>query len=130
VVDVSSLDSCTVTPTSPNNLTSAGGALVDGTQNVTIECECVDYRGSRLRRVRWFFFGTTLVARQTDPPNGAPYYISANNGRLSTLVIPTFNDSYDGTYTCGRGDILIPFTTISLTLLGEKYHKLLLIMFA
>jgi len=118
--------SCTVTPTSPNNLTAAGGVLFNRTQNVTIECECVDDHGTQLMGVRWFFFDATLVARQTDPPNGAPYCISANSGRLSTLVIPTFNDSYDGTYICGLGNTYPPnpLTTISLTLQGEKYHKL------
>ena len=34
---------------------------------------------------------------------GSPYFIPNNpNGATDvTLVIPTFNDSYDGTYNCG-----------------------------
>jgi len=42
VVNVSAQGSCTVTPTNPITLTAAGGVLVDGTQNVMIECRCVD----------------------------------------------------------------------------------------
>jgi len=126
VVNVSAQGSCTVTPTSPINLTVAGGVLVDGTQNVMIKCRCVDDGGTLLRKVRWFFPNTTIVAKQTDPPDDAPY--RDNSNRISTLVIPTFNDSYDGMYTCGVSEDNAyppnPLTTITLTLPGEKYHKL------
>jgi len=121
-----SAQSCTINPRSPSNLTATGGVLVDGTQNVMIECECVDDNGRRLRKIRWFFPDTTIVAKQINPPDGAPYRI--NNNRLQTLVIPTFGDSYDGTYTCGVSEDETyppnPLTVISLTLPGEKYHKL------
>jgi len=125
VVDVSARGSCTVTPTSPNNLTAAGGVLVDGTQNVVIKCKCVDDNGARLRKIRWFFPDTTIVAKQTDAPAGAPYRMRNNRKKIHTLVIPTFNDSYAGTYTCGVSeDNPNPLTTITLTLQSEKYHNL------
>jgi len=115
---------CTITPTSPNDLSATGGVLSDGTQNVTIECECVDDDGTRLAKVRWFFPDNTTVETSPDVLNGSPYRI--NNKRLHTLVIPTFNDSYDGIYSCGRSDTYPPdlLTTITLTLPGEKYYKL------
>jgi len=121
-----SAQNCTINPRSPSNLTVTGGVLTDGTQNVMIGCECVDDKEKRVGDVRWFFPNTTVVARQSDAPDGAPY--RNNNNRLQILVIPTFNDSYDGTYTCGvsKNDKHppSPMTNITLTLEGEKYHML------
>ena len=125
VVNVSAQGSCTVTPTSPITLTAAGGVLVDGTQNVMIECRCVDGSNVALSPVRWFHPNNMRISSQSNTPTGAPYYISSDSSRLATLVIPTFNDSYDGTYTCGWDDTHPPFprTTTTLTLPGEMSEQ-------
>ena len=102
VVDVSA-QSCTVTPLNPTTLTAAGGALVSGTTDVRIQCVCTVTDG---QRVRWYNISGNFVVGKgnSEYVAGFPYYIRTvvngmdNNG---TLVIPTFTDSFDGTYHCG-----------------------------
>ena len=95
VVDVSA-QNCTITPLDPTTLTETGGALVNGTMNVRIHCVCTE------SIVRWYGPSTATILVQTHPDQvpGSPYVIRDSNTDI-TLVIPTFNDSYDGTYNCG-----------------------------
>ena len=111
VVDVSA-QSCTITPTSPDDLDPTGGVIVDGTVNVMIECRCGG-------RVRWFYRNTTRIVNQANTPPGDPFFIPAIN--LATLVIPIFNDTTDGIYTCGLGNTYPPndLATINLILPGK-----------
>ena len=102
MVDVSA-QSCTITPLNPTTLTATGGALPNGTTDVRIQCVC-PVTGSQ--RVRWFDINTNFIIGQSNANYvaGSPYYIRNNpNGADNdvTLVIPTFTDSYDGTYNCG-----------------------------
>ena len=100
MVDVSA-QSCTITPINPTTLTAAGGVLANGTENVTIRCN----NCGTLERVKWYDpDGNRLV----DPVNsngyipGTPHFSRVNGTDNDiVLVIPTFNDSYDGIYTCG-----------------------------
>ena len=125
MVDVSAQASCTVTPISPTTLTAAGGVLPNGTENVMIRCNCSEDDGSVITRTRWY--GPDGIIPRFDTADyiaGAPHHIraSGNDNRNITLVIPTFNDSYDGNYTCGRrsGDgLVLPITAVSLTIYGE-----------
>ena len=126
MVDVSAQASCTVTPISPTTLTAAGGVLPNGTKNVMIRCTCSEDDGSVITTVRWFGPDGIIPRSGTgDYIPGAPHHIRANGGndnRNVTLIIPTFNDSYDGNYTCGRassGNLVPPMTTVSLTISGE-----------
>jgi len=82
----------------------------------------VDNSNVPLSPVRWFHPNNMRISSQSNTPTGAPYYISSDNSRLATLVIPTFNDSYDGTYTCRLNNNYPPnpMTTIDLTLAGKK----------
>ena len=102
VVNVSA-QSCTITPLNPTTLTTTGGALVSGTTNVRIQCVCAVTNDDQ--RVRWFDINTIFLYRDVNANYVAdsPYYIpNSPNGRTNvTLVIPTFTDSYDGTYNCG-----------------------------
>ena len=106
MIDVSA-QSCNVTPLSPTTLTATGGAIVYGTMNVRIRCSCTESDGTAVNTVRWFDpDGTRLVSVQNTAqynPN-APHFtrVNTNSDRDVILVIPTFNDSYNGTYTCGR----------------------------
>ena len=61
-----------------------------------------------------------------DYVDGSPYYIRNNpNGGDNnvTLVIPAFNDSYDGTYNCGirvnNTEFTSPSTAVTLTITSE-----------
>ena len=124
MVDVAAQARCTITPISPTTLTAAGGVLPNGTENVMIRCTCSEDDGSVITRIRWYGPDGIIVPRFDTAHYivGAPHHIRASgdyDNRNITLVIPTFNDSYDGTYTCGRRDgntnpSLPPTATISL----------------
>ena len=101
MVDVSA--ECTVNPISPNTLTATGGAVVSGTMNVMIRCTCRD--GNNQLNIRWYNSDGDRLVSETNPDYvaGTPYIAFINNNQMNTeLVIPTFTDAYDGTYTCGR----------------------------
>ena len=123
VVDVSAQGECTITPINPTTLTVAGGVLASGTVNVTIHCSCTDDDDTVIDSVRWYNpDGTRLLVNTNNSyVAGTPYYRRAPDDNI-ILVIPTFNDSYDGTYTCGRRMInppASPNSTIHLILGGE-----------
>ena len=98
VVDVSARN-CTVTPLNPSALTATGGVLVSGTVNVTSQCACT-VTGDQV--VRWYGSDGLIILQQQHDNYmpGSPYVIRNSNSNV-TLVIPTFNDSYDCTYNCG-----------------------------
>ena len=118
VVDVSAQSSCTVTPINPPTLTAAGGVLANGTENVTFECNC-SFASSD---VRWYDPNGDPV-RSTSSNSymvGSPYRVDGDNN--VTLVIPTFNDLYNGNYTCrrrGTNESSPTATTVTLTIGGK-----------
>ena len=92
---------------------------------MTIRCNCTDNNGTVVNPVRWYDpNGTRLV---TSGHNiyvpGTPYYRRAPNNANVALVIPAFNESYNGTYTCGgkvnRGPPDPPSAAINLTIGGK-----------
>ena len=102
-----SAQSCTVIPLSPTTLTATGGELPSGTMNVRIQCGCTERNGGSVNVVRWYDpAGTRLVSAfntvKFDP--NVPHFtrVDVSSNRNVILVIPTFNGSYDGWYTCGR----------------------------
>ena len=126
MVDVSA-QGCTITPLSPTSLTTAGGVLTSGTENVMIQCNnCINDDDMVLGRVRWYDPNMTKLVRTAndDYVSGTPYYkrVDGNDNDI-ILVIPTFDDSYDGTYTCGgrfnRGPPGPPNATVILTIGGK-----------
>ena len=135
MVDVSTQASCTITPINPTTLTTADGVLPNGTENVMIRCNCSEDDGSETTNVRWYDPDGNFVPRIGGGRfiAEAPHFTRPsgdNNNRNITLVIPTFNDSYDGTYTCGRRDgrtnnpplpPLPPTATVSLIIDGELF---------
>ena len=124
VVDVSA-HGCTITVISPTTLTTTGGTLPSGTENVMILCNnCIDGDGTVLDNLRWYDpAGTSLVI-----PGGNGYMAGAPHITRTvlnnvTLVIPTFNDCYDGIYTCGRirsGLTEPPNAAVNLTIGGKS----------
>ena len=111
MVDVSA-QSCTITPLNPSTLTATGGAINYGTTNVRIRCRCTESDGTAVSIVRWYDpAGTRLVSARNPAEFNAnvPYFtrVGGDSGNIVDntniiLVIPTFNDTYAGTYTCGR----------------------------
>ena len=93
---------CTITPLNPTTLTATGEALVSGSMNVRIQCVC-PVTGDQ--KVRWYDVNGNFLNRDVhmNYVAGSPYYIRStdNPDTEATLVIPTFTDSYDGTYNCG-----------------------------
>ena len=120
VVDVSA-QSCTITPLNPTTLNATGGALVSGTTDVRIQCVCTVTNNDQ--RVRWYDINGNFLTRSvsTNYVAGTPTYI-LNTQTNVTLVIPTFNDSYDGTYNCGifvsNTEFTSPSDAVTLTI-GE-----------
>ena len=123
VVDVSA-QSCTITPLNPTTLPATGGALVNGTTDVRIQCVCPVTNDDQ--RVRWYDSNTNFLNRNTHGSYvpGTPYYTpsTTNPNKDVTLVIPTFTDSYDGTYNCGirvsDTEFTSPSAAVTLTI-GE-----------
>ena len=99
-----------------------------------IRCNCSEDDGSEITNARWYGPDENLVPRLGTNSfiAGAPHFTRASgdhNNRNITLVIPRFNDSYDGNYICGRrGESttdppLPPTATVSL-IIGGKSLKL------
>ena len=124
VVDVSAQGSCTVTPLYPSTLTATGGAIANGTKSVMIQCNCTDNDGVVLNQIGWFNPEENRIfdQNQNNSTVGTPYSQTAFGATIATLVIPTFSDSYDGTYTCGVGTTYPPGppnAIVYLTIDGE-----------
>jgi len=119
---VSAQTICTITPINSTILTAAGGVLADGTQNVMFGCSCMRNGDRRLKSPRWFNSkGDRLVSK--DHPSkyvpGVPYIEKTYQDRYTALIIPIFNQSYDGVYICGIGNLYppgIPNATVNLSL--------------
>ena len=103
---------CTITPSNPSFLPADGGVLHNGTSNVTINCNCTN---TDYQQIRWYSPDEEEVPFQLTGPQG----FMQDNG---TLIIPMFNDSYQGTYSCGVGNKSLFVANISLTLRTCKYY--------
>ena len=103
---LSAQGNCTVTAINPANLTADGKGveIAYGTQNVMIQCNCYNVNGKALSSVRWFDTNGIRIHYKThnEYVSGAMYLMRSTNHSV-VLVIPIFNNSYDGIYTCGIG---------------------------
>ena len=131
MIDISAQGECTITPINPVTLTAAGGLLASGTVNVMIQCNCTDDDGMVVDRVRWYDPDgiRLLINTQNGYVAGTPYFRRAPDNTNIILVIPTFNDTYDGTYTCGRRSSRLsvgaPNATVELTVNGKLTNIIL-----
>ena len=96
--------SCTVFPVNPASLTSSG--RVNNGTNVMVQCSCVDNENKSIRNIKWFFQNGSQLLDMKSVSTGAPYLMIVNYRKTATLVIPMFNDTYKGNYTCGKGQKL------------------------
>ena len=130
VFDVSAQGRCTITPINPTTLTAGGGVLAIGTENAMIQCNCTNDDSTVINEVRWYYFnGTRLIANtHSRYVAGTPYFRREPDDTNVVLVIPTFNDSYDGTYYCGekvnRGPPGPPNAVVILTVGGKLANDL------
>ena len=122
---VEAQENCEILPSKPSSLTvnrldetTTKGVLVDGTINVTLQCSCRNRRGLYLRPIRWHSPNSIFLSRTSNP---YAFYTSGN--RVAYLVIPLFNESFKGTYTCGIGNNLTPSITVDLEL-GKMHTKI------
>ena len=123
----SAQEECTITPLNPTNaLTATGGALASGTENVMIQCNCTINNDSDV--VRWYDPGGFKLFRNSSENfnHDTPHYTipeGSTDNRNIILVIPIFNDTYDGTYTCGRRvsntEFGVPSIGVVLNIAGE-----------
>ena len=119
---------CTVTPINPPTLTTAGGVLNYGTENVMIKCNCTDDNGV-VDTVKWY---NPDIIRLLGPHHShfnssVPHIttVTKYDRSKAILVIPSFTYYYAGIYTCGRGKYpRQPLNaTINLTLHGKLLSK-------
>ena len=85
--------SCTITAVSPADHSTR---LRSGAKNVTADCSCGDNEDNAPD-------GSKVLPIAMAPPN-TPYFTN-NSFPIARLIIPVFNDTYKGNYTCKpRGD--------------------------
>jgi len=99
---------CFIIPLNPSFLFADGG-INHGTRNVMINCNCfnTDYQ-----TITWYSPKKQQIPFQLTEPGDLPYAIKEKG----TLVIPVFNNLYQGTYYCGIGNNPLFASNISLTL--------------
>ena len=107
--------SCNIISTSLSTVTTPGGVIPSGTQNVTLYCVCRSDNFIAVGPTEWFINGTE-VNRTENNGSGEPYF---RNNVPSPFIIPSFVTGNSGTYRCGSS----PANTIStsddtITLLG------------
>jgi len=100
---------CTITPLKPSFLPVGGGVLYNGTSNVIINCNCTNFG---YQQIRWYSPNEEVVPFNSTGPEDLPYVTLEDRN----LVIPMFNDSYEGTYYCGVENESLFGAKISLTL--------------
>ena len=104
-------------------MTTDGGVIIDGTQNVIMYCLCMR-NNIVVGGARWFFPNGDRVRIQSPSRPGSPYFI---NNIPTPLIIPSFVHPYDGTYSCGPSTdfnrVLSEGDTITLTLASMNNCK-------
>ena len=104
VNDISAKANCSITSMFPTTRTASGGKFADGTNNVEIHCSCTDVNNTASDYVQWYDPDGERVLEKLhhNYTPGIPYYEKILENYV--LVIPTFNESYDGVYTCAAGN--------------------------
>ena len=132
VRDVLAKANCSITSMFPTTRTASGGKFADGTNNVEIHCSCTDVNGTASDYIQWYDPDGERVLEKLhhNYTPGIPYYEKFLENYV--LVIPTFNDLYDGVYTCTVGNSyssVESITTVDLKLDG-KYMLAMWLLYA
>ena len=90
---------CVIKPVNPKTLTTDSTVLQIGTQNITITCYCSYGFNKGFYEVSWFFNGERILSEQ-NVTKEHPYVVLSDISTM--LIIPIFNESYSGIYTCGN----------------------------
>ena len=84
-----------------------------------IQCVCTGTNGNQ--RVRWFDINGNYLSDNQNGGADSPYSLLTSATDV-TLIIPTFTDSYYGTYNCGiyvsDTEFTSPSAAVTLTI-GE-----------
>ena len=121
---------CTIISTNLPTLTTDGGVIFNGTQNVIIYCLCMR-NNVAVAGARWFFPNGTQVRTENHPYTGPndPYF---RNIIPIPLVIRKFIHPYNGTYGCGPNSLFDYVSshrdTINLTLAGMNNFNCVLFL--
>ena len=110
---------CSIVSTNLPTVTTAGGVIANGTQNVILYCICMRVDSNvTVGQTFWFFNGAQITLTQ-DNGSGNPY---SRDMVPSTLTIPSFVTPHDGNYSCTHhnnfNDVATLGDTITLTLPG------------
>ena len=123
--DVSAGSECTVTPVNSTNLTVSDGVLsiAYGMTNVRIHCNCSAVGGMVLMSpFKWFGPHGRVIEKRNETNltdiNDCNYFMENSDDRNPVLVIPVFNESYEGIYSCGFGNNFLQkqFINVDLTI--------------
>ena len=116
---------CTIVSTNLPGLTTAGGPVINGTENLIIYCICMRKSESDIVAVGptiWSRDNGQVTLTTTDETDGNPYY---RNTVPSPLIIPSFTATHVDTYRCrsgSPGDIVDD--VIILTAQGMCYYNI------
>ena len=109
--DISAGSECTVTPMNSTNLTVSDGVLsiAYGMTNVRIHCNCSAVSVMVLMSpINWFGPHGRVIGKRNETNltdiNDRNYFTENSDDRNVVLVIPVFNESYEGIYSCGFGN--------------------------
>ena len=107
--------SCNIISTSLPTVTTPGGVITNGTQNVILYCICT-IANVAVGPTRWYF-NSDQVTLTEDDGSGAPY---SRDNVPSPLIIPSFVTGNNGTYRCESDGNILPTSDnmITLALLG------------
>ena len=105
--------SCNIISTSLPTVTTPGGVITDGTQNVILYCICA-IDNVAVGPTRWYFNGTQVTLTE-DGGNGSLYL---RDNVPSPLIIPSFVTGNSGTYRCESDGTISPTSDDMITLLG------------
>ena len=78
-------------------MTAAGGAIIDGTENVIIYCLCIRNNVAVGTTARWYFNGIRIT--RDSNTNNQPYLRSVVP---SQFIIPSFTSITVGRYSCSH----------------------------
>ena len=88
-------------------------------KNVKIHCNCSATSGMVLSPIRWFDPHGRPIEKSNE--TGRNYFTENSGDRNVVLVIPIFNESHEGIYSCGFENNSLPKQSINVDLAIGKW---------